>query len=35
MSKKKIYVWDRVEGEQRVVDVYFSKPKNFSYIEWI
>lgn len=31
----KIYIWDRVEGDRRVVDVYFSKPTKFSYIEWI
>ncbi len=31
----KIYVWDRIEGNDRVIDVYFSRPAQFSYIDWI
>lgn len=35
MTKTKIYVWDRIEGNDRVIDVYFSRPAKFSYIDWI
>ncbi len=35
MTKTKIYVWDRIEGKDRVIDVYFSRPAQFSYIDWI
>ncbi|WP_353052673.1 hypothetical protein [Bacillus thuringiensis] len=31
----KIYVWDRIEGNDRVIDVYFSRSAKFSYIDWI
>ncbi len=34
MEKTKIYV-DRIEGNDRVIDVYFSRPAKFSYIDWI
>lgn len=32
---KKIYVWNRLENGLQVVDIYFSKPKRFTYTEWI
>lgn len=35
MTKTKIYVWDRIEGNDRVIDVYFYRPAKFSYIDWI
>ena len=35
MEKTKIYVWDRIEGNDRVIDIYFSRPEKFSYIDWI
>lgn len=25
----------RIEGNDRVIDVYFSRPAQFSYIDWV